>query len=137
MQHVSTFSKKSLLLCLLGLSAALFGCSYGNLPTTIPPRKVKFEIYTDQDLSKETNHVIFHPSISAGGVLLWDSVFVSIPIADIPSYDHAITFEKVILNNKSDLKVGFEYSIENVGYSWFYEQMPSGELSRTVSFNFK
>lgn len=137
MQHYSTLSKKILSICLLGISAVLFGCSYGNLPTTIPPRKLKFEIYSDQDLSKETNHVIFHPSISAGGVLLWDSVFVSMPIADIPSYDHAITFEKVIRNNQSDLKVGFEYSVENVGYSWYYVQMTSGELTKTVSFNFK
>lgn len=112
------------------------GCKNEDLaPST--PRTIRFELYTDQDFSKETNSIVFEPSISDGRTVLWDSVFTSMQLKDIPSEAHKIVFEKVIRNNNAELKVGFKYTLDNVGYSWFYDKSTPGVQLKTVTFNFK
>lgn len=101
------------------------------------PRTIRFELYTDQDFSLDTKSIVFKPNITDGNKVLWDSVFSAVQIKDIPSPAHKIVFEKVILNNSSDLKVGFEYTIENVGISWYYVKATPAEATKTVSFNFR
>jgi hypothetical protein len=103
----------------------------------VGPRTIRFELYTDQDYSLETNSIVFKPNITDGNKVLWDSVFSAVQIKDIPSPAHKIVFEKVILNNSSDLKAGFEYTIENVGVSWYYVKATPAESIKTVSFNFR
>ncbi|MBS1490003.1 MAG: hypothetical protein JSS93_05715 [Bacteroidetes bacterium] len=114
----------------------LSSCTNNNLQHPVSLRQIKFELFTDQDFSNETGNIIIEPSISAGNVVLWDSAFAPMAIKDIPKIDRMITFEKMVRTN-ANLKVGFKYTIENVGMSWQYEQMLSTEKTKTVSFNFK
>ncbi|MBS1558541.1 MAG: hypothetical protein JST69_07405 [Bacteroidetes bacterium] len=114
----------------------LSGCTNNTFQQPVSLRQIKFEFFTDQDFSNETGNIIIEPSISAGNVILWDSVFAPMAIKDIPKIDRMISFEKIMRNN-ANLKVGFKYAIENVGMSWHYEQMLSTEKTKTVSFNFK
>lgn len=101
-----------------------------------PQRTIRFELFTDQDFSQDINSIIFMPSVSAGATVLWDSTFNTMRIKDIPGGANKIVFEKKI-DATSELKVGFRYSIENVGISWYYEQVLASEPSKVISFNFK
>jgi hypothetical protein len=111
-------------------------CTYNDAVQPIPTRKIKFELFTEQDFSAEINTITFEASISAGKNILWDSTFAPMAIKDIPKIDRLISFEKIVKDG-SNLKVGFKYSIEGVGTSWYYEQMLSAEASKTLSFSFK
>ena len=101
----------------------------------ISPRKVRFELYTDQDFSSETDSIIFEPRI-VGDTVLWDSAF-TLHVKDIPAATDKIVFEKVVPNDdNSELKVGFRYTIIGVGISWYNQKLSPGEQFKTVSFNF-
>ena len=58
-------------------------------------------------------------------------------IKDIPGPADKLIFEKVVPHYPSPLKVGFEYSIENVGRSHFTDSFGVNEKYTVVDFNFK
>lgn len=115
----------------------LQGCKGEDQVLLPASRRIRFELFTSQDFSKETNSITFESSISDGRTVLWDSVFNAIPLKDIPTEMNKIVFEKVVLNSSPELKVGFKYTIENVGISWYYEKALLGEQIKTVTFDFR
>lgn len=121
----------------LCLAVLVFVLSCSNDKYVAPQqRTIRFELFTDQDFSQDSNSIIFMPSVSAGNTVLWDSTFNAMLIKDIPGGANKIVFEKKI-DATSELKAGFRYSIENVGISWHYEQVLTSESSKVISFNFK
>jgi hypothetical protein len=101
-------------------------------------RTVQFSLFTDQDFSHDEKLITFRVAIEKyPNITIWDSVLAPMKIKDIPSLSNKIIFEKLIHNEAGRLKVGFYYTIENVGISWFYDAMEPWEASKKVDFNFR
>jgi len=132
-------------LYILCISAILFGTSCKKqasdqaLNSQRVIRKVQFHLYTDKDFSNDNGMITFTLSIqNSSGQMLWDSVLMPMKIKDIPSLEHQIVAEKIVPgNNNSLLKVGFLYSIENVGNSWHFDSLKVDEAFKIVDFNFQ
>ena len=127
------------------VSVILIGTSCKKL-TTYPehnnpgvPRKVQFLLYTDKDFSTDNDMITFTLSIqNLTNQTLWDSALAPMKIKDIPNLEHKLVAEKIVpANNPSLLKVGFLYSIENVGNSWHLDSLKAGETFKIVDFNFQ
>lgn len=103
------------------------------------PRLVQFDLYTDKDFSHDNNIITFKISIQkATDEVLWDSVLAPMQIKDIPQLAQKLVVEKYVPgNDPSLLKVGFYYSIENVGNSWHLDSFEPGEIFKIVNFNFQ
>jgi hypothetical protein len=107
---------------------------------TIEPvtRKVEFVLYTTENFAIDQNVITFNLVIRDGKTILLDSALAPMKIKDIPDFSHKIMIEKKVrANNTSTLKVGFNYQIENVGISWYYDEYKAGESLKTVEFSFK
>lgn len=102
-------------------------------------RKVRFLLYTNKDFAGNNGNINFTFTIqNPDGQVLWDSAMAAMKIKDIPDFDHKITMEKTVPgNNPSLLKVGFLYSIENVGFSWHFEPFNAGDTLKIVDYNFQ
>ncbi|HEV8271979.1 MAG TPA: hypothetical protein VGQ04_11785 [Chitinophagaceae bacterium] len=114
-------------------------------------RKVQFGLYTDKDLSGDNNTITFKLSIlkitnevSDGSSpdsptqVLWDSILAPMKIKEIPQLAQKLVIEKtVIADEASLLKVGFFYTIENVGHATHFNTFPAGETFKIVDFNFQ
>jgi len=105
----------------------------------LTPRKVQFSLYTNKDFSHDNQRVVFRLSIQkANNQLLWDSVLAPMLVRDIPDAEHKLVVEKLVPGNDySLLKVGFYYSIENVGNSWHLDSFAAGVPFKAVDFNFQ
>lgn len=103
------------------------------------PRKIQFVLYSDKDFSNDNGNISFTLSIQKlPNQVLWDSALSQMRIKDIPDLAHKLVIEKLVPNNdKSLLKVGFHYSIENVGSSSHWNSSNAGETFTIVDFNFQ
>jgi hypothetical protein len=102
-------------------------------------RKVRFVLYTDKDFSSDNDSIFFKLSIrKARNQVLWDSMLAPMKIKDIPDLARRLIVNKLVPgNDPSLLKVGFYYSIKNVGNSWHVEPLNVGETFKVVDFNFQ
>jgi hypothetical protein len=102
-------------------------------------RKIQFTLYTQNDFSDNNENITFELFIqNSRNKILLDSTLMSMKIKDIPDFTHKLIIEKTVPNNDTSLlKVGFKYSIENVGNSWHLESFKAGELFKIVDFNFQ
>lgn len=137
--------KKNIALSILIVPIIMIGTSckkytseymHGN-PTT--PRLVQFVLFTNSELSNDNSTVTFTLAIKKPtGEVLWDSVLAPIKLKDIPGLDQALFVEKYVPgNDPSLLKVGFLYTIDNVGNSSFTVPFEPGETLKKVGFNFQ
>ena len=133
------------LLSLVCISTVLTGtsCSKDNHPKPVTPtveRTVQFVLFTDKDFSTDHKQITFKLSIQnpAANTTLWDSTLAPMAISDIPDIAHKLVVEKLVPNNDpSLLKVGFYYTIENVGNSWHLDSLSVGQTFKIVDFNFQ
>jgi hypothetical protein len=102
-------------------------------------RKVQFVLYTDKDFSTDNHTITFKVSIKKStNQILWDSTLAPMKIKDIPNAAHKLIIEKAIPgNDPSLLKVGFYYSINDVGNSWYLNAFNVGETFKVVDFDFQ
>gem|GEM_PF-393909 len=102
-------------------------------------RAVRFQLYTDQDFSEDNHTITFQAFIqSSNNTDLWDSMFPPMKISEIPGVANKLGMEKTVLANAAAvLKVGFRYSIQDVGLSWFIDTSSAGQLFKLVDFNFR
>ncbi|TMI97096.1 MAG: hypothetical protein E6H08_03030 [Bacteroidetes bacterium] len=136
--------KKNIVLSILIVSIIMIGTSCKKYtpsynPHNAIPRLVQFVLFTNSDLSTDNTMVTFTLAIKKPtGEVLWDSVLAPIKLKDIPSLDHPVFVEKFVPgNDPSLLKVGFFYTIENVGNSSFTVPFEVGETLKKVGFNFE
>ena len=136
--------KKNITLLVLIASTIMIGSSCKKYAPDIPiypivPRLVQFLLFTNSDLSNDNTMVTFTLAIKKPtGEVLWDSVLAPMKLKDIPSLDHPVFVEKFVPgNDPSLLKVGFFYTIENVGNSSFTVPFEAGETLKEVGFNFE
>lgn len=102
-------------------------------------RKVQFVLYTDKDFSSDNHTITFKVSIKkSGNQVLWDSTLAPMKIKDIPNLAHKLVIVKAVPgNDPSLLKVGFYYTIKDVGNSWYLNAFNVGETFKVVNFNFQ
>jgi len=102
-------------------------------------RKVQFTLFTDKDFSANNNTITFKVSIqNSASQTLWDSTFAPMQIKDIPKAVNKLVVEKAVPNNDpSLLKVGFYYTIDNVGSSWHIDLFNAGEIFKQVEYDFQ
>ena len=137
--------KKNIVLSILIVSVIMIGTSckkYTSDHRGIDPRVpklVQFLLFTRSDLSNDNTGVTFTLSIKKPtGQVLWDSVLAPMKIKDIPDLDNPLFIEKYVPgNDPSLLKVGFLYTIENIGNSSFTIPFEPGETLKKVGFNFQ
>lgn len=137
--------KKSLTLSILFISiiAILTSCKktindpVENIPDVT--RKIRFQLYTDKDVSTDNDSIRFVLTIQKlPNLLLWDSVVGPMLVQDIPSFSEKLVVDRAVPDNDpSLLKVGFIYSIENTGISSHFEYSEAGQSFKVVDFNFQ
>jgi len=108
-------------------------------PANTIPRKVQFVLYTDKDFADSNSIITFKLSIQkTGDQVLWDSVLPPMKIKDIPGPANKWVIEKWVPgNDPSLLKIGFYYTIENVGNSWYIDSFKTGDTFKSLEFNFR
>ena len=105
---------------------------------TNPPRKVRYELYTNEDFSGDQKNILFSIFIRSGQKTIFDSPLATMKIKDIPDSNHKIIIEKLAPDNDTaTLVVGFNYQIENVGFSWFLETFPAGDTVKVLRYSFR
>ncbi len=103
-----------------------------------PPRTIKFILHTEADLSKDNHNITFSVFIRTHTKTLFDSTLTTIKIKDIPDSTHQLVIEKKVPNDDgSDLAVGFNYAIENVGNSWYIDTCSKVETLKVVDYSFR
>lgn len=131
---------------LLGLSCTKTSASIATDPDKITltqnafmERKVRFLLYTDKSFSQSNEKISFTLVIrDAQHRVLWDSVLAPILAKDIPARSNKLEVVKYVPNhNPSLLQVGFLYSIENIGYSWYLGLFNEGESEKVIEYNFQ
>lgn len=111
-----------------------------NQPKCMEVQKtVQFVLYTDQDFSGNNSNITFSVFIEKfPNKTLWDSSFVPIKEKDIPNFLNKLVVQKSLPVCDNDLlKVGFRYSIENVGESWHFDSLKVGDTFKILDFNFR
>jgi hypothetical protein len=110
-----------------------------NHETVAPAaRRVEFTLYTNENFASDEHLITFHLIIQDQSKTLLDSALAPMKVKDIPDFTHKIVIQKTVPgNNRSTLKVGFTYEIENVGMSWYYDEYKAGEQFKAVEFSFK
>ncbi|MEY4540477.1 MAG: hypothetical protein RLZZ306_2234 [Bacteroidota bacterium] len=111
-----------------------------NLPINTPDsqRKIRFQLSTTRDYSKFNDTIIFTLFIrNLNNKILWDSTFKPITVAEIPEPKSKWIADKIVPNDdNSVLRVGFDYYIKNVGYSWYLDTCGLGNNLKVIDFNF-
>jgi hypothetical protein len=102
------------------------------------PRKVRYELYTNEDLSSDQKNIFFSIFVRNGVKTIFDSPLAVMKIKDIPDSNHKIIIEKMVLDNSaSTLVIGFNYTIENVGMSWYLDTFPAVDSFKLLSYPFR
>ena len=77
---------------------------------TNPPRKVRYELYTNEDFSDDQKNILFSIFMRNGQKTIFDSPLATMKIKDIPDSNHRIIIEKLVPDSDtSTLVVGFNY----------------------------
>jgi hypothetical protein len=130
-----------LLLAALVVMVAAQSCKKYDSPSQTYPaieRKIRFQLYTNQDFSGETSVINFSIFIRNTRTTLFDSALVSMQIKDIPDAAHKLIIEKTVLtNDNSDLAAGFQYEIQNVGFSWYIDTSKAGNPFKVIDYAFQ
>ena len=101
-------------------------------------RNIQFSLYTSADFQDDDDDISFSVVIQdLQNRVLWDSALATMKIKDIPNLEHKLVIQKSFSANDQILKVGFNYSIEDVGYSWFYDTCSVGVIYKEINFDFQ
>ena len=112
------------------------GPDYGHKSSV--PRKVRFELYTTENFSGDKHNITFSLHMHNHERKILDSALATMKIEDIPDSLHKIVIEKYVPgNDTATLVVGFDYHIENVGYSWYLEDFPAKDTFKLLQYSFK
>lgn len=118
----------------------LVGCKkYNSGPIVFPQsdRKIRFQLYTDQDFSGNTSVINFSIFIRTKNQTLLDSALASMEIKDIPDAAHKLVIETTVTGySDNDLAAGFDYQIQNVGSSWYTDTSKAGTILKVIDYNF-
>jgi len=139
MKHLIIISVLCALAILIGSSCKKQIIDNGILDKRVTIRKVQFQLYTTSNFSNENDSIFFKISIiKPRNQILFDSMLAPMKIKDIPNRAHKLIIDKTVPGNDASLlKVGFYYTIKNVGNSWHTEPFNAGKIFKVVDFNFQ
>jgi hypothetical protein len=139
MKHLTIISALCAITIVIGTSCKKQLMDNGILDKRVTMRKVQFQLYTTQDFSDENDSIFFKISIiKPRNETLFDSMLAPMTIKDIPNRAHKLIIDEVVPgNDPSLLKVGFYYTIKNVGNSSHIEPFNAGKTFKVVDFNFQ
>jgi len=101
-------------------------------------RTIRFQLYTNQDLSGETSVIKFSIFIRNAHTTIFDSSLAVMQIKDIPDAAHKLVIEKTVSGNgNADLSAGFHYEIENVGHSGYIDTSRAGNILKIIDYAFQ
>jgi hypothetical protein len=110
----------------------------GGGTQALQQRKVIYELYSKEDLSNNAEIIHFTLHMETLSQSIFDSLLAPMKLSDIPDSAHSIVIEKSVPgNDTSTLKVGFLYTIDNVGTSWHYEAFPGSDTLKIVNYAFQ
>jgi len=103
------------------------------------PRKIQFTLYTDKDFTGDNDNIVFDLKMqNASNQPLWDSILPPMKVREIPDFAHKIVIQRIVPGNyDSTIKAGFNYSIENVGHSGYFNVSNAGENYKEITFDFR
>ena len=103
------------------------------------PRTVNYVLYTEKDFSGNNDTIRFEIVMKAGSTTLLDSPLAAMTVAQVPHQAGKIDITKTVPETyrNADLQVGFLYSIDNVGSSWFLDSSKAGNLQKVVTYKFE
>ncbi len=113
---------------------------YSSTDTMYPvnDRKIRFQLYTNQDFSGNTSVINFSIFIRNANKTLFDSSLASMQIKDIPDAAHKLVIERTVPgNDNSDLAAGFRYEIHDVGNSWYIDTSKAGNTFKIIDYAFQ
>ena len=103
-----------------------------------PLRKVRFELFTKEDFSGDKHNITFSLHMHNHDRKILDSALATMKVEEIPDSLHKIVIEKFVPgNDTATLVVGFEYYIQNVGYSWYLEEFPAKDTFKLLRYSFR
>ena len=108
----------------------------GNTVYPAAERKIRFQLYTNQDFSGNTSVINFSVFIRNVNRTLFDSAIGSMRIEDIPDASHKLVIEKTV-NDNADLAAGFNYEIQDVGISWHIDTSKAGNPFKIIDYAFQ
>jgi hypothetical protein len=100
-------------------------------------RTIKFSLYTERDFSSDNDNITFSLFIKNHSNTIFDSALATMRVKDIPNLANKLVFIKSVSGDGSELAAGFNYSIENVGMSWYIDTCGAQELFKEINFSFK
>jgi hypothetical protein len=137
-------SGKAYAILIISLISVIGACKKDRLPAgeigaiNSPVRQVRYELYTNEDFAGNTKNIRFSLFMRMNTKTIFDSSLTTMRIKDIPDSIHRIIIEKSVPgNDPSNLTVGFNYEIENVGNSWFLEPFPMGDSLKVLRYSFR
>ena len=101
-------------------------------------RKVRFELYTKEDFSGDKHNITFSLHMHNHERKILDSALATMKVEEIPDSLHKIVIEKFVPgNDTATLVVGFDYYLENIGYSWYLEEFPAKDTFKLLQYSFR
>ena len=101
-------------------------------------RKIRFQLYTNEDFSGETSAINFSIFIKTANKTLFDSTLAPMQLKDIPDAAHKLIMEKTVLaDNNSDLAAGFRYELQDVGRSDYIDTSKAGNAFKVIDYAFQ
>jgi hypothetical protein len=134
--HLVLFA--TILMIVTGSCKKVYTAPVENHNTPFPSRTVRFELYTDKDFSGNQEVIRFSLHMKNDRKVLFDSLFATMKVEDIPDSSHRMMIEKNVPgNDTSTLTVGFYYEIEGVGNSWYLDSFPATDTFKLVRYPFQ
>jgi hypothetical protein len=108
-------------------------------PSPATPRTVNYVLYTEKDFSTVHDTIRFEIIMKTGSTTLLDSPLAPMTVAQVPGPNAKISITKTVPDayRDSDLLVGFLYSIDNVGMSWYLDSSKAGNPQKMVTYKFE
>ena len=102
-------------------------------------RKIQFSLFSNKNFENDNHLIQFSVFIwNANNQILWDSMLPVMKIRNIPSEMNKIFIEKHVPDSDSSLlKIGFIYSIENDGISWYLDTCSKSTAIKKLDYNFQ
>ena len=124
------------------LAAAIFlffsSCQKSTTNPTASTRKIQFILYTNKDFSGNTDIIDFSLHITNNGnKLILDSALAPMQIKDIPGPSKKLVFTKTVPDDGTIITAGFNYTIRNVGMSWYLDTLGANTKSKVIEYSFQ
>jgi len=132
-------NKKLTILCVFVIAVFILSCQKQSVQTNpATGRTVKFILYTNKDFSTDNNTITFSLTIKNKlNATVFDSTLTTMRIKDIPGPANKMVFQKTVPDDGSTLVAGFNYTITNIGSSWFLDTVATGEKLKVIEYPFQ